>query len=1214
MRHFCYFRRGDRGRVTVAGDRFPDSRRGWILALLCAVLLVAASASAQVDQGSVTGTVTDASGAIIPNAEVTLTDTGTGLAFQRTTSASGVYTFTPVKVGNYQLKVSAPGFRSTLRENLRVDVSQRLGVDVALQPGGVNEVVTVTSSPQLQTQDAATGQVFETKTIDETPLNGRNYVFIAQLTTGVAPPNQGFGQVAGAGDFTSNGGRVSQNNFVLDGVDNNSNMQDFLNGATYAVRPPPDALEEFKVQTSDYNAELGRGTGAAVNASIKGGTNSLHGSLWEYFSSDKLNASDYFDRTGKTSYHRNQFGATLGGPFWKDKLFYFADAQATLISQYVPASPNNTVPTDAMRNGDFSELLDPNNTNGNGSIPLYLPGGNPTATAGGAEDPNGPQRYLTCNGVQNVICSNQINPIAQKILKLFPEPNQGSAHQAFQNYTVPPSASTNNTTQYDARIDFNPSPKDQAFGRYSYSNNPSNYTPPFGILDGGGFGSGGRNTNFGKSGVISETHFFSPTLSNELRVGYNWLNAAYLQANSKVNVAAQLGLGGIPFGPNLGGMPDIGFGGYINSVGVAGYVPSNEKQNVLQILDNVSKVWGRHSLKFGVNLQHTRFYGLQPPNGLGSENFSSTYTSDPGNPSIVSGSGVADFLLDDMNSSSITSSTPSTDVRWYDAVYAQDDWKVTPRLALNLGLRWEYTQPFQEVHDHQANFIGNFAGMNQGSGTYLIPQSQRNYPINATLLSLFAKDNITVKYTSNRSLIEPSHTDFAPRVGIAYMLNARTVLRAGAGVFYGGQENIGLGLNLGYNAPFFVSANFNPTPNVCQNVNGAVTCPTNGQTLETGFSAALNAPNGGLQNFANLPTIYAQSQNGKSAYTTAYNLTFQQSVTSTLTYSIGYQGNVSRRLRSSYSANVYPGIVPRGANGQLYNPFYDFGNIVQIANEGVGRYDSLQAKLDKRYSNGLYFLAGYTWSHCLDDAFGPIGQSVYGGFRNPQYLSFRYDYGACTQDTRNRFTFSPQYELPFGAGKRFLNHGGVTNAVVGGWKTSFVFQVQSGAPVFVNSTNQGQSYPFRVGDPLAAGGTPDPATQPQFVCATKTKTIQSWYNPCAFKNAPRAYDGGGVDDPANNLIDISHAGLLPFGPAGRQSIPGPGFNRLDMSLFKNFAIPVHESSLQLRVDAFNVFNHPAFGNPNNSLRGANAGAITSSRFSTLIPSARQLQVSMRYAF
>src|SRR5580698_7132336 len=306
------------------------------------VLGVAMPVLAQIDQGSITGVIKDSTGSAISGASVTLLNQETGLSFSRTTGSSGYYTFSPIKIGTYTLTVSAPSFESLKQENIHVNVSQTVGLNLSLKPGVVADTVTVTSTPELQTEEASTGQVFTAKTIDDTPLNGRNYVFIAQLTTGVAAPNQGFRQVAGSGDFTSNGNRVSQNNFVLDGVDNNSNMQDFLNGATYAVRPPPDALAEFKVESSDYSAELGRSTGAAINASIKSGTNTVHGSLWEYFQSDRLNAADYFDRTGKTAYHQNLFGGTLGGPIWKDKLFFFADSQATLISSFVSAQPNNT--------------------------------------------------------------------------------------------------------------------------------------------------------------------------------------------------------------------------------------------------------------------------------------------------------------------------------------------------------------------------------------------------------------------------------------------------------------------------------------------------------------------------------------------------------------------------------------------------------------------------------------------------------------------------------------------------------------------------------------------------------------------------------------------------------------------------------------------------------------------------------------------------------
>jgi hypothetical protein len=1173
------------------------------------------SALAQIDQGAITGTITDANGSVIQGASVTLVNQDTNLSFTQKTESNGYFRFSPIKIGLYTLTVTAPGFETRKQENIRVDVSQTVGLNLSLKPGAVSETITVTSSPEIQTEEASTGQVFSTETVNDMPLDGRNYVFVAQLTTGVAAPNQGYRQVAGAGDFTSNGNRVSQNNFVLDGVDNNSNMQDFLNGATYAVRPPPDALAEFKVESSDYSAELGHSTGAAINASIKSGTNKYHATLWEYLENDRMNAADYFDTTGKTSYHQNQFGADIGGPILRDKLFFFADAQGTRISAYNPASSAGarTVPTDLMRKGDFSELLDASNTDGNGTIPLYLVGGNPTATIGGTEAAGVTQRYLTCNGKQNVICNP--NSVAETLLKLYPEPNNGAVGQTAHNYTIPATTISNDTTQYDARVDYNPSSKDQIFGRYSYSNNPTVYAPPFGpILDGGGFGTG-NDANYAKSAVVGDTHFFSPTLANEFRVGFNYLHAAYLQENSQTDLAAKYGLGGIPFGPSLGGLPSINFGGAggANGFGTAWYEPSDEKQDVLQINDNLSKVLGKHSLKVGLNFQHVRFYGLQPPQGIGTEDFDSTFTSDPGAPSGQNtGSGLADFLLDDMHDSNLTTLTPFTDLRWYEAVYVQDDWKVTQRLTVNLGLRWEYTQPIRELHNEQANFYGNYVSNNQGTGTFLIPEAQKSFPITPGFLTMLAADNITLQYTSNESLVNPNKLNFAPRLGVSYQVDSKTVVRAGAGIFYGGFENIGLGLNLANNAPFFVSANWYPIPNQCYNLTvGGVTCPTNGQTLETGFGAAATSATA-LANAAGITgTIYANDQNAKTALTTAYNLSAQRSITDTLSFTIGYQGNMSKHLRMSYSANNYDAAIPKGADTQLLQPFHDF-YIVNVANQGLGRYDSLQAKLDKRYSNGIAFTAGYTWSHCLDDAFGPIGQSAYGGYRNPTALGFRYDYGTCTQNVGNRFTFAPQYELPFGKGKKFLNKGGVTDAVIGGWKTSLIFQAQSGNPVFITSTNQGSSYPIRIGDPFATGGTADSATQPNFVCAAKTKTLDQWFNPCAFKNPPQATTG--ATDPTNNLITASAAGLTPFGPRGRQGVTGPGFNKLDMSLFKNFTLPFHASNLQLRADAFNLLNHPSFGNPGTGLSGGGNQQIGSTRFSGILPDARVIQVAGRLTF
>jgi hypothetical protein len=1183
----------------------------FVFSMAFAVLATAKYGYAQVDQGSITGIVTDSQQRVIPNATVTLTNKDTNLILTRHTDNSGSYNFTPIKIGNYSLSVTAESFQTLVRENLTLNVSQTLGLNLQLKPGSASESVTVTTNPELQTEEASTGQVFTTKQIDAIPLDGRNYVFIAQLTTGVAAPNQGFGQVAGKGDFTSNGNRVSQNNFVLDGVDNNSNMQDFLNGATFAVKPPPDALAEFKVESSNYSAELGRSTGATINASIKSGSNALHGSVWEYLENDRLNASDYFNRKGRTHFHQNTFGATLGGPVWKNKIFFFGDAQGIRQSSFVPPSPNQTVPTALERNGDFSELLNPANTNGLGVINLYQRGGTPTATPGGPQVGNPSDYYYSCGGQINVICPGNVNPIAQKILNLFPMPNQGGPHQVVSNYTVPATSKLDDTTQYDFRLDYNFSEKDQMFGRYSYSNDPTTFTPPFGVLDGGGFGSTGQNSNYGKSGVFSETHFFSPSLSNEFRVGFNYLHASYLQAGATGNISQQLGLGGLPVGTNLGGLPFISFGQFAHSIGVPNYMPSDEKQNVLQIIDNVSKVIGRHSLKTGINFQHVRFYGLQPPNGIGTQSYTGAFTGDISQPSIPTGSGLADFLLDDMASSNLSSVLPFTDLRWYFSSFVQDDWKITPNLTVNLGLRWEYTQPFRELHDQQANFAAtSLTGMNQGAGTYFIPSSQRNYPLAPKFLSYLAADNINLQYTDNSYLVTPRPINFAPRIGLSYKLDERTVLRAGFGFFYGGQENIGLGLNLANDAPFFVNANFVPTPNVCQNIAGSVTCPTNGQTLETGFGAAANDP-AALANAAGIGQIYAQDQNAKSAYTEAYNVSLQHSLSSTMSFTIGYQGNVSKHLRSSYNQNTYAGYVPSGAIGQNYQPFHDFG-ITNVFTGGIGRYDSLQAKLEKRYGSGLSFLAGYTWAHCLDDAFGPIGQSAQGGYRNIQLLGARYDYGDCTQDVRNRVTVSGQYELPFGKGKAFANNNAIEDAVIGGWKSSLVFQAQSGDPIFITSANQGSSYPYRSGSPFQTGGTPDP-TQLNFVCATKTRTINQWFNPCAFRNPPLVVST--ATNPALNQINVNEAALIPSGPRGRQGVVGPGLNRVDVSLFKSFAIPFRESSLQLRADGFNVLNHPAFSNPGTSLTGATGQAITSTRFSGAgLPSARVLQLSARFAF
>ena len=659
-----------------------------------AVLLVPALSShahAQADQGAITGLVTDASGAVIANADVTLTSVDTGLTLQTKADSSGNYVFSPVKIGNYKVTVTAEGFSSTTQENIQLHVQDRDEVNVQLKTGSSSETVTVTTAPPLlQTEGGSTGQVIESQTINDTPLNGRNWVFIAQLTAGVAPANGARGQKGG--DFNANGQRAEQNNYIMDGVDNNVNVVDFFNGASYVVRPPPDALAEFKVQTGSYSSEFGHSAGAVVNASIKSGTNAIHGSLWEYNRNDAYDIREFFQGTAPIAkYRQNQFGATLGLPIIKNKLFFFGDLEANRIifGQTNGGNGSNfSVPTLKERTGDFSELLNPalsgRSTNPTGINPNT---GKPYPVSGQIFVPN-----ATNNG-SVAVAGNRLdlqpgvtlNPVALKLLSLFPLPNSGVAGQTFNNYTSQNDV-IDNTFQWDTRMDWNISTRDQAFGRFSYNHEPSTRPAPLGaILDGGSFGNTGQLVSLGENFAGSESHVFTPTLTNEFRFGYNYGHYAGLHENANnPTLASSLGLGGVPFAQNNGGLPFFTVAG-LSNFGSPQFYATNEYENVYQILDNVTKVLGNHTIKGGVNIQRIRFSTSQPTQPRGTYNYTATYSAQEG--SANTGSGIADFLTNNMNSAAISNVFNSDDVRFNRAGYIQDDWKASERLTVNYGVR-----------------------------------------------------------------------------------------------------------------------------------------------------------------------------------------------------------------------------------------------------------------------------------------------------------------------------------------------------------------------------------------------------------------------------------------------------------------------------------------------------------------------------------------------
>ena len=1165
----------------------------------------------QVDQGAITGLVTDSTGAAIPNAKITLTNTDTGLVLRSATDGSGNYVFSPVKIGSYKVEASAPGFSSTVQENVTLHVQDRIAANLSLNPGSETQIVTVTAAPPLlQTEEGSTGQVIEAQTINDTPLNGRNWVFIAQLTAGVAPSNGARGQ--NGGDFNANGQRAEQNNYIMDGVDNNVNVVDFFNGASYVVRPPPDALAEFKVQTGSYSSEFGHSAGAVVNASIRSGTNKIHGALWEYIRNDAFDVREYFQGTSPIAkYRQNQFGATLGFPIFRDKLFFFGDLEANRIV-FGETHSGLTVPTTLMRTGNFSELLSPSLVSGN-IVQLYQP--NPSANGTTIVPGN---RLDLQPGVA-------LDPVALKLLSLFPNPNTGLAGQTYNNFTSQ-NNTINNTFQWDTRADWNASAKDQAFGRFSYNHQPITHVAPFGpVLDGGGFGDTGQIALLGENFAGSETHIFAPTLTNEFRFGYNYGHYAGLHENANnKTLAPSLGLGGIPFASNNGGIPYFNVGG-ISSFGSPQFYATNEYENVYQILDNVTKVAGNHTLKAGVSIQRLRFSTSQPTQPRGTYNYNGQFTSLGGK--ADTGYGVADFLTNNMNNAAISNVFTSDDVRFNRSFYAQDDWKVSHRLTLNYGARYDYSTPYLERHDNQAAFIptsGPTAGAS--TGIYAIPISKQGIAIPAHFLQLLAEDHISVQYSNNRYLVNQQKTNVAPRVGFAFKVSEKAVLRGGYGIFFGGLESTGYYPNLGENFPFEFDSNFNSSGGC--NVGGA--CANNGFTLEKGFTDALAI---GLLASASQPGLRGSEANVRTPYSEQFNLTVEYGLTNTMVASAGYVGAVSRHLQSFPDPNGQVVLTPRSfsgykdANGDTVRPFQPyphFGGITYTAYDGSGNYNSLQTKLEKRMARGLSFLATYTYSHSLDDAPTPLGSNSDGGYRSLNILGLGADYGSSPFDTRHRVTFNGNAELPFGHGRKYVNNNRALDYLIGGFSTSLVFQAQTGQPITIGTNglttfNGAGVNGIKIGDPFKGGGSPN-STNPGIQCPAKVRTIQNWYNPCAFANPQgdtgalgytnQFYPDGKTKIP--NTISGQKAAAYLGNPRGQTT--GPGYDQVNMSLFKDFHV-IRESALQFRADVFNLLNTPAYGNPNNRSISSTGGQISGLRnFQSNTPASRFFQFALKYRY
>lgn len=1134
---------------SASKGRFP----GFLTALLLLPLLFAGSAWAQKDTGNIVGVVTDAGGGVVPGAKVRVRDVDRGTEFETTTNGNGEYVAGPLKVGRYTVTVEKANFKTAVAGPVQLDVQGRIEADVKLEIGQISQKVEVkVQNPLLETETSTMGEVMDKTRIETLPLNGRNFAQLAQLGVGVVPSEPG-SRVSGSYGFSVDGARSLQNNFLLDGIDNNSNLGDVLNESSYVIQPPIDAIEEFKVQTNDYSAEFGRGNGAILNAVIKSGTNGYHGDVFEYLRNDVLDSSPFFIVTPqKPPYKQNQFGATFGGPVQKDKTFFFVDYEGFRLRQGIPQTA--FVPDQDMVVGNFSELLtntpamaiDPNTGNPTGAValdcnhhqtfvgeifnarqtlPVPVTPANPSGMCGfpiGVDGSGNPT---------NIFPTGSVDPLAARLAALIPPPNS-SINPAFNYIAVPVRSETRNN--FDVRMDHTFSSKDSIFGRFSYENQPSFIPPPFdNVLDGGGFFDGNEDFSY-RSVALSETHILDSTHVNEFRFGYNRINAHRYQVNFNENVSGQLDYPGVPFEPGTfnGGLPALTFSdGSAPELGSSGYLPSIEKQNSYVFTDNFTWIKGRHSLKFGTEIRFEQFTIFQPSASRGTADFSTGFTDNPAAPG-TGGYGFASFLLGISDGGSIVNLHNVDYHRQIYAGFVQDDFKKSERLTFNLGLRYELYSTVKASGNEQANF-------DFGCGCLIVPKGQ-----NAVLTPTLATQ-ISIDRNGSPGLVSPDLHNFAPRVGLAYKINNKLVLRTSYGIFYGGQEN-GPYSNPspGFNPPFFVTQSFNmPCLGNSANPSFPLTnCSIPGfNSLQQGFPAnSLVDPN--------TPLLFSISPKITTPFMQQWFLGFQYELPSNVVAQVSYVGSHGADLFGLFNGNqAVPTPDPNSPTaGRRPDPNIDAG-IDTLRSNLFSNYTGLQLRLEKRFSKGLQFEAAYTYSHALDDASSAsLGAQNQGDFR--LQTAPQLEYGNADFDVRHRFVFNFVYDLPFGKDQRFgSNLSGFRNQLVGNWQVTGIISAQTGnwfTPTddLVNISNSdcgGEVFncarPNVVGNP---NGTP---------CLPGTI-----FNTCAF--VPNTTEGT-------------------FGDAGRNIIRGPGLQNWDLSFIKQF--PVREQMrFEFRAELFNIWNHP----------------------------------------
>lgn len=953
----------------------PSVKRAAFVALLFCALL-----PGQVETARIIGTVKDQTGALVPAAAITITNLETNIAVQTTTRPDGRYESVPLRIGSYRVAAEAAGFKRTVREGIVLQIQQTAVVDLALEVGQVNQDITITASaPLLTVNEAAQGQVIDNQKVVDLPLNGRDYVQLALLSAGANETAPG----ARTGGFSGSGMRSTQNNYLLDGVDNNNAQVAYQGRQGEAVKPNVDAIQEFKVMTNTFSAEYGRAMGAVVNVNLKSGTNDLHGSVFEFLRNEKLDAKNFFDLPDarRPPFKRNQYGFSLGGPVVRNRTFFFGDYEASRIRE--SRTVNNTIPTLFMRAGDFSELLAGNR--------IYDPATYSAATGDRSVFPG------------NVIPKSRQDPIGARLASFYPVPNKPGLTRNFL-YNPPDKTDRDH---YDIKIDHTFSSNDGIYGRYSYQQDVEPKSPS---LPGPAWGSGQNASDFthtGRNIMVGWNHIFTPALILSAKASWNRLLTDREPPDARL-YNKELGLMGV--NTSIPGMAQFTMAGYTN-LGIGATTPNLSDSQTRQAIADLTWMHGRHTVKTGANVSWLQAYLFNPQNALGIFAFDGSYSRNT--KTLREGTAVADLLLGSpYQAQTSTFAYMNQRFPFYD-FYAQDEWRVNGRLTLNLGMRYELHLPWIETR----NLWSNFDIDTDPARPALVP----------------AKDGSR----ADRATIGVDGNDFGPRAGFAWRAANNTVVRGGYGVYYTQYEGFGGAEFLEGNPPFTYKAvittdRVKPTLQLSRGLPPDTISPKNARNIQTS-SYDRRLRHGYAQQWSfsiqrELPGLILV-ETGYYA-NTAHKLLRRTEGN----WALPGPGNTNSRRR--YQSILVP------QDGVAIGPL---ATLYRHQGDSNSNFHSLQVKVEKRLSKGLSLLTSYIWSKTISDGRGTSGAGGVSNVQPQDPRNLRAERSLADEHRPQRLVTSYVYQLPFGNGRAYLNTAPrVVKAALGGWSMAGIVTLSSG--------------------------------------------------------------------------------------------------------------------------------------------------------------------------